>query len=568
MPRPPLPGTIPSAVFWNRLEPLPRGTSVTTALEARLADPLWLLARQWQFGELAGADSGSAIDLLVDTEAAPLSRIRLGEDAEVADYEPLDVPLETAVEAEPVRETDAALAADAGLHFLRMLAAAGHGRFRGDAAAAYPFVSPEPPDAAADLAGTHAHWLLAGSVPDARAVAADLRATHGTSVAERIGVPEPDREAVQAVARAWLQWWDALVVEPSTAGSAPPAWDRQRLEYRFAVSAVHAGSGMTLRAAQYDDGTLDWPDVEVSAAAGLGDPFELPEPTSRTQRLLPTPVRFPGMPANRFWEIEDTAVSFAGLDPGLTDVGRVLLAEFGLVYGNDWFAVPLEAPLGTLLDVRRVTVTDTFGISTTISPLPRRAIGGRPWSVAELAAPESLPDRIRRVVPMLPTATGSLHGNAIERVELGRDEMANVVWAVERIVTGAAGGAVDRSAEIARTPPAPAPADIGQARSYYLLATPTPTHWVPYVPTQVTGQPVGVTELHRQARPGSLAHITAESDVLAEAEVPAGGVVVERAWQLARWIDGRTVLWVGRRVLNGTGPAASGLAWDRAIAPQ
>jgi len=566
MPRPPLPGTVPSAVYWNRLEPLPRTTTVTTALEAGLADPLWLLARQWQFGELSGEDAGSPIDLLVGTEAAPLSRIQLGGDAaEVADYQPADVPLETAVEAEPVRETDGGLAAEAGLHFLRMLTAADFGALRSGAASAYPLVVGEPADPAADLAGTHAHWLLAGSVPDARALAADLRATHGTVVARRIGAQEPDRQAVQAIARSWLGWWDALVVEPSTGGSPPPAWDSQRLEHRFAVSAVHVGGGVTVRAAQYDDGTLDWPDVEVSAAEGLGDPFSLPEPTTRTQRLLPTPVRFPGMPANRFWEIEDTAVSFAGLDPGLTDVGRVLLAEFGLVYGNDWFAVPVAAPLGTLLAVGPVTVTDTFGVTTTLSPLPRSAPNQRAWSVAELAAPAPLPDRVRRVVPMLPSPTGTLQGNAIERVEFGRDEMANLVWAVERIVTGAAGGAVDRSAEIARTPTAPVPTDIGAATRYYLLATPAPAHWVPYLPTQVTGEPVGVTELVRAVAPGRLARVTAESAVLAEAEIPAGGVVVERAWQLARWVDGRTVLWVGRRVLNGTGPVASGLAWDRAI---
>ena len=92
---------------------------------------MWLLARQWQFGELSGEDAGSPIDLLVGTEAAPLSRIQLGGDAaEVADYQPGDVPLETAVEAEPVRETDGGLAAEAGLHFLRMLTAAGFGALR------------------------------------------------------------------------------------------------------------------------------------------------------------------------------------------------------------------------------------------------------------------------------------------------------------------------------------------------------------------------------------------------------------------------------------------------------
>jgi hypothetical protein len=216
------------------------------------------------------------------------------------------------------------------------------------------------------------------------------------------------------------------------------------------------------------------------------------------------------MPANRFWEIEDTAVSFAGLDPGLTDVGRVLLAEFGLVYGNDWFAVPVAAPLGTLLAVGPVTVTDTFGVTTTLSPLPRSAPSQRAWSVAELAAPASLPDRVRRVVPMLPSPTGTLQGNAIERVEFGRDEMANLVWAVERIVTGAAGGAVDRSAEIARTPRRRCLPTSGQRRvttcSRHLLRALGALRAHPG-----DGEPVGVTELVRAAAPGRLARVTAES---------------------------------------------------------
>jgi hypothetical protein len=123
---------------------------------------------------------------------------------------------------------------------------------------------------------------------------------------------------------------------------------------------------------------------------------------------------------------------------------------------------------------------------------------------------------------------------------------------------------VDRSAEVAAAPAAPRP-DPRPADLAYLLATPAPPHWVAYAPTPVPGQPAGVTRLDRLATPGSRARVTAESDVLEEAEVPAGGVVVERAWQLARWLDGRTVLWLGRTVRAGTGPVASGLAWDRVL---
>src|SRR4051812_24757427 len=48
-----------SITFWNRLEPRPRSTDIAPALSARIRDPLWMLTRQWQFGEFQGEDAGS-----------------------------------------------------------------------------------------------------------------------------------------------------------------------------------------------------------------------------------------------------------------------------------------------------------------------------------------------------------------------------------------------------------------------------------------------------------------------------------------------------------------------------
>ena len=44
-------------------------------LQALLADPLWMIGRQWQFGELRGEDGGTPISTMVDIEHAPLSRL-------------------------------------------------------------------------------------------------------------------------------------------------------------------------------------------------------------------------------------------------------------------------------------------------------------------------------------------------------------------------------------------------------------------------------------------------------------------------------------------------------------
>src|SRR6266511_4112623 len=42
---------------WDRIEAIARSTGLTGGLEARVANPLWLLARQWQVGEFHGVDA-------------------------------------------------------------------------------------------------------------------------------------------------------------------------------------------------------------------------------------------------------------------------------------------------------------------------------------------------------------------------------------------------------------------------------------------------------------------------------------------------------------------------------
>jgi hypothetical protein len=50
----------PLRVF-TRLEPRLRETEFDDALAARVHDPMFMLGRQWQFGEFAGEDGGSAV---------------------------------------------------------------------------------------------------------------------------------------------------------------------------------------------------------------------------------------------------------------------------------------------------------------------------------------------------------------------------------------------------------------------------------------------------------------------------------------------------------------------------
>ena len=99
------------------------------------------------------------------------------------------------------------------------------------------------------------------------------------------------------------------------------------------------------------------------------------------------------------------------MDAGPTDLTRVLLMEFSLVYGNDWYVMPLRLPVGSLFRVTSFTVRDTFGVTTTLAR--SRNQSGPRWSVFDLVDDHLF---------LPPTLAQSLSGPPVEQVQLTRDE--------------------------------------------------------------------------------------------------------------------------------------------------
>ena len=90
---------------WTRLEPQSVTGDPRPGLEARVHDPLWLLCRQWQLGELEGDDAGSPLGVEISASTGSLSRWQAG-DWKAEDPKPVfDLPdgrlLEPIVEDEP-----------------------------------------------------------------------------------------------------------------------------------------------------------------------------------------------------------------------------------------------------------------------------------------------------------------------------------------------------------------------------------------------------------------------------------------------------------------------------------
>jgi hypothetical protein len=549
---------MPSLTIWTRLEPRCRTADMTVALEARTHDPFWMLARQWQLGELQGGDAGSPIVATIDSVEMPLDRFAGPNGA--AEKVPSSMPLEVWVEREAVRAPattiDYRQSAEAGVQFLRMLGAASMTSHAAAYVTQYAIKMPAAPLLAAlDLPARRLLGVVANRVPDGARIAADLRAA-APALPATPTIAAPDDAVVLGVATAFLAWYDALFDEPPAAPASNP-WVNERMEYAFSLDASSTDAPGAFVAAQYTGDPLDWTSFDCTSAA-LGTVAAAPASVRRT--LIPTPVGFKGMPARRFWELEDAAVDLGAIEAGPTDLGRLMLREFALIYGNDWFVIPLSVRVGSVCRIASLVVTDTFGVTRTIPHYAQTADGGR-WRMFAVSG-EVMPHRL--LVP--PTLARGLASDPIEQILLVRDEPANMAWGIERVFQGASGAPIDRASETIAAPPAPTST---LAPLQYQLGTTVPDSYIPFVSVlidTVQRRMRRAAFLHTDGTPGIISpkgKLLSVDVPLFEEEFAREGARVERRYRLARWTDGSTHLWVGRRKDVGATVGSSGLQFDR-----
>jgi hypothetical protein len=107
----------------------------------------------------------------------------------------------------------------------------------------------------------------------------------------------------------------------------------------------------------------------------------------------------------------------------------------------------------------------------------------------------------------------------------------------------------------------------------YGLATTVPDNWVPLVPVKgkdgmrlERGKLLRVDQtwqfVKAEGRILNPEVKTSERVGIFEEEIPREGVRITRSYQLARWYDGSTHLWLGRRKRVGRGEGSSGLRFD------
>ena len=550
-----------STVFaQHRVEPISREGDPGRGLAAPVHDPLWGLGRQRQFGELAGEDTGSPVQVALRMRTDALDGWRPAGAQEVQSYDPHRQVLEALVAGETAGPaTSVRDRVDAG----RRLAAALPRATLDDLREKFPL----------DVGAQHPRLLrrAAATYPDGLAVAAAVSAAPGASdrdLASALGTTRSRAARARPVLERHAAWCAA------TFGTGPPTWVAERLERRFDLST---GDRVVLAAPAHTRETVDVADLDLLPAA---DELTLEagrlEPDGPKQpwiRRIPTRLRFPGMPNDRFWEFEDARLSLARIDAATHDLARLALVEFSTTYGNDWFTFPVPVDHGTITTVPELVVRDTFGRHELVP-----VASGSSWSMFQPSGASSP----HLVVPSV--TVGRLAGQVVEEVRFVRDENANLVWGLEAVITDHSGTTHDVVAEYTAAhlerPELPLDADL-----LFRLMTDVPEHWIPFVPVHVDDERADAPEPQHRAvalaqallpRPDSWGVLLVPAPrssvlrelrgrLLHEEEVGPAGVTVRRRWFLARSADGGRHVWTSRSVSTGRGEGASGLAFDVAL---
>jgi hypothetical protein len=562
-----------SITAYNRVEASPRTANFDRSLRAEVRDPLWMLTRQWQFGEFQGDDAGSPVTAQILGEHTDMDRMALQAGAVI----PYDgkLPLETMVERENLT-SNLFLAVQMARYFIKLMRSKSLGDYLGKFILKYPldFIIDRN-----DHEGLQLQRATNGRMFDGYELYQDIVTIDFGEPQSRFGIwldsaenndiPIADRTQLKDLVVSFTEWFMRNYSQPLRAEDS--AWLPARLEYQFALASAEGADQKALAADQYFEGHLDWYSLDLDSSRQLTLPSETGPNGLTTQELssfIPAPVSFKGMPNPRFWTMEENQTNFGRIDTSATGLLHLLFAEFGLVYSNDWFMLPYPLLINTLCEVKGIVVTDVFGHHVLIRPTGRGPQNSwQRWAMFHHSdRSDASFDRSLFYLP--PSLPKSLEGEPLEEVNFLRDEMANMVWAVEGTVPSQAGRGVNGK-EMALPEESVIPfTPAGEAGIRYVLGTTVPENWIPFIPVHMEGSDSEI-QLQRARMPGAkgaLGMLVTEKPApyfIHEEEVPRSGIIVRRAFQRARWLNGKTCLWIGRRKEAGKGEGWSNLKFDQ-----
>lgn len=617
-PVPPELGTCPLAfTAWNALESRARTRNIDRALKAEIRDPMWMLSRQWQWGEFNGEDGGSIVYSKLSMRTTKMNRYTQLVSNPVNKPYNNDIPLECLVERVNVDiAQDWMLRLEAGDYWLKLC----RKKFSADQSAfdnykqgfvgAYAFELPKGPDPLdfadplvyqskqieyAQLTTREDTWLVLnaahGRVIDGQKL---LSALQAGSVFNHSFINSADNTLLLEIRNEFLTWYLKHYSDPM---ASDPAWSKNYLEHQFQCSAPHPADPfqkIKLNGREYSGEQLDWynVDVVIDPTTGVDDTsqtFNEAVTKNEVNVLIPSRLAFPGMPSPRWWQMEDHQVDYGNMLINTTDISKLLLLDFMINCAENWYIIPHAAEVGSLIELEGIEVKDNFGIRTLIrSGNQVDSSGGssyRKWGVFQLER-ESGNQPPGSLLFLAPAVPNILESKPVEKISFIRDETANLVWGIEQTISSGLTGGVDgHEASVAlRNYLQPPSDDVPVSNNpdpdqpvalKYKLATSVPENWIPFIPVHTTDSNRSI-QLQRAKMQRTIPDFS--NDILPrtnllkaplspyfihEEEVPKAGRVITATWQRARWFGGKVLVWYGHKKEVGRGGGTSGLKFDQ-----
>ena len=558
---------IPSITAYNRLEAVPRAANFDRSLKAEVRDPLWMLTRQWQFGEFQGEDAASPVTAQILAEHTSIDRVGFPNRIFAYDQK---LPLEPIVEREQIGPS-LSLAVQMGRYFLRLMRAENLDPHLPLFIVKYRFEYDIDQN---DYEGRQLFEAVKDVLFDGFELLSDIRTPDGASTRFEVwmtaaGITGSDEDRFRSIADDFEKWSRRIYSQPETSDSA---WLPSQLEYRFSVASgfEEQQQQRVLTANQYFEGRVDWYSFDLDSRQRLAFDGKLPGAAAENLvSFIPAPIAFKGMPHPRFWMMEENQTDFGKIDTSATGLLHLMLAEFGLIYSNDWFMLPYPLLINTLCEVKGLVITDVFNQHTLIRPANRgRESNWHRWAMFRHAVLDQNSDT--NFFYLAPSIAKSLEGQPLEQVNFLRDEMANLVWAIEAVVPSHSGKGVSGN-EMAMSDNLPEPfVRAGEATIRYVLGTTVPDNWIPFIPVHMEGSDTEI-RLQRARMPGAkgaLGAMIKENPApyyINEEEIPRAGINVQRSFQRSRWLSGETILWIGRYKEAGKGEGWSNLRFDQIV---
>jgi hypothetical protein len=562
----------PTITAYNRLEARPRAINFERSLRAEIRDSLWMLTRQWQMGEYEAEDAGSAIEAKLMTRNAHIDLV-VFPDGKSQSYNDL-IPMEVMVERETVPFT-LALKVQTAQMFLKLHSNLLKDKYLVKYRSVYA-IDPAFKDILDGQADSLNLWLAtARRMLDGERLLQDIQ---DNQFKTKVGIDAADESEIDSIILKFLEWMDRQLSQPGK--DINSAWNTEALTYQFSVSAPESGDRrINLDAPQYHQGRLDWYNFEhnlkgiiPSAESGAGIVAE-----DEIISVIPTRSSFKGMPNPRFWEMEERLINLGKLNAKTTDHMLMLLAEYGLIYANDWMVIPYKIPVNTLCEIKGLVVTDVFGDRTLIRRgNENKESDWQRWSMFNLSHRGNMSAYSHQL--FLPsTLQDTQESEPLEQVNYIRDEMANMVWGIEETISDATSRGINAIELAAKNRIELERVSESQAEIQYVLGTPVPQNWIPFIPVQVPGSIQDIRYLRanmpRLGSPpvdvikplGVLLNEVPAPYYINEEEIPYAGTIVRRTWQRTRWYNGKTYVWIGRYRETGRGQGSSGLQFDQII---